>query len=647
MSQPAASTEAEPSHREKESAPGELLAPGRAPTGLTGLAAEAAQLRLKVLALAAENERLRDTVSYQLGNMILRAKTWRGAMALPVELFRLAEHSRKLRGKGKGRLRYDAVVAERIERLTARALDMSAEEVARTAIRECKDNDLAVRLLADLAVSLQPVDFAKSVALARQTVVIDGSPRRMLWLAGFLYDGGMIEEPRELYNRVSRSKAPMSAVVRQRREVLEGLARVRDHGLPIPPRRQIRRVEDRSLMYVAASSFPYHVTGYAARTHSLVKAIANEGWRVEAVTRPGYPQDRNDIHIGGGDVGAREVDGVIYNRLTGPPSNTTPFDHYCERAAASLYEHIQRSKPALVHAASNYVNAAPALMAARKAGLPFVYEVRGLWELTNAARVNHWDGSERFLQQRAQETTVAREADAVVAISQGLKDELVTRGVDRRKIIVVPNSVDTKMFSPRAKDRRLSEELGLGDRRVLGFLGSMTGYEGLVDLISALVRVRASGLDACALLVGDGPAFREVREAARSLGMLDHLIMPGRVPHLETPRWYSVMDVACYPRRPARVTELVPPLKPLEAMSMELPVVASDVSAISETVVNGQNGYLFPKGDVRGLADLIESVLNTPQKSLKVGRQARQDVERRFTWSRAAGQMGDVYQQFS
>lgn len=628
-----------------ESAPGESVLPD-APAG-QALAAEAAQLRLKVLALAAENERLRDTVSFQLGNLILKARTLKGLWHLPAGLWRLRQHSLDLRGRKALATQFDPSSAERIQALTQRALDLEIDEIVKIALRECRDTQLAARLLADIAAALQPMDFAKSLALAYRTVEIDLTPRRRVWLAGFLYDAGMIDEPHRLLDEVRSDRAGLTPTVQRRREIVSGLHRVRHGGVVVPPRKTYRPPVDRSLTYVAASSFPHHITGYAARTHSLVKAIGRAGWRVDTVTRPGYPADRNDAQAMTGREDAHELDGVIYTRLAGPPSNATPYDDYVDAASKALLAHIQVARPALVHAASNYVNAAPALIAARRAGLPFVYEVRGLWELTNAARVAHWEGSERFELQRAQESLVAKEADAVVAISQGLKNELITRGVDERRIIVVPNSVDPQVFSPRPKDARLQEELGLGDRRVLGFLGSMTGYEGLVDLISALARLRDNGLDVCALLVGDGPAHREIREAARAHGVLDHLIMPGRVPHADAPRWYSVMDVAVYPRRPARVTELVPPLKPLEAMSMELPVVASNVSAISETVIDGANGYLFDKGDLDGLTRVLGGVLDQPDRSRAIGRAARADVEKRFTWSRAADRLGHLYGQYA
>ncbi|WP_122466460.1 glycosyltransferase [Brevundimonas lutea] len=628
-----------------EAAPGESVLPDASPEAVARLAAEAAHLRLKVMSLAAENERLRDTVSYQLGNLIVHARTWRGFCELPGGLLKLRQHSLALRGRRNKAAEFDAQAAERISRLSARALDMSIDEITKAALRECRTPALTARLLADLAAAVQSMDFAKSLGLARRALEIEPTPRRKVWLAGFLYDVGMIEEPLRLLDDAATGVGGISAAAQRRHHLLKSLSRVRRQGLSVAPRKAYRTPVDRSLMYVAASSFPHHITGYAARTHSLVKAIGRSGWRVETVTRPGYPADRNDSQAMTGREASFETDGVVYTRLAGPPSNTTPYDEYVEAASRSLFGHIEKCRPALVHAASNYVNAAPALAAARRAGLPFLYEVRGLWELTNAARAPHWEGSERFELQRQQETFVAQEADAVVAISEGLRRELVSRGVDERKIAVVPNSVDPQVFSPRPKDERLQTSLGLGDRRVLGFLGSMTGYEGLVDLVSALSRLRKDGLDVCALLVGDGPAFREVREAAREQGVEEHLIMPGRVPHADAPRWYSVMDIAVYPRRPARVTELVPPLKPLEAMAMELPVVASNVSAISETVIHGSNGFLFDKGDLDGLIQVLGGVLDQPDESRAIGRAARADVERRFTWTRAAENLGLVYGQ--
>lgn len=625
-------------------APGRDAAAGEDQALMNSTDPEVMRLSLQVLALSAENERLRDTISYRLGNLLVRAKTWRGLLGLPIGLVRLVRLSRQRRGRTlRDRFRFKVETENRLQRLSRDVLSVAVDTTVKAAVKDCRDIKLAARLIAELASSVQRLDPEKSLALARRTVVLDPSPQRQLWLAGFLYDAGMIEEPRQLYQFAIQQMGTVPERARLRSEMIEGLIRTNATGLAIPARQTPRPTRDASLLYVAASSFPHHVTGYATRTHSLVKALAASGQRVEVVTRPGYPWDRNDAQGVPPWSGRQEVNDVVYTRLPGPPANATPFDDYCRSAAGALLKHIHRVNPAFVHAASNYVNAAPALIAARRAGLPFVYEIRGLWELTHAARLPHWDNSEHFKFQRARETEIAQAADAVVAISYGLKSELVARGVEERKILVVPNSVDPTVFRPQARDGALARELALESSHVLGFLGSMTGYEGLVDLVHAIARLRAEGLDVSGLLVGDGPAFREVREAARCLGILDHLVMPGRVPHGETPRWYSLMDVAVYPRRPARVTELVPPLKPLEAMAMELPIVASDVSAIAETVIDREAGYLFPKGDVEALTALLREVLAHPDAAREVARNARRHVEENYTWERAATRLGELY----
>jgi glycosyltransferase involved in cell wall biosynthesis len=615
--------------------------------GAASLAAEVARLRLQLITASAENERLRETISFQLGGLILRARTLRGLIDLPSGLWRLRQQSLHLRGRRSAGMSTQKGLEDRIQHLIGQAANLEVDEIVVRVKAECDDSHLAARLVAHIAQGFLAVDYDKSRALAHKVIEINDGPRHLMWLADFLFDNGQIDAPRALMDRARRTSAFIPSRLKVRHEVMEGAVRVRERGLPLAPRGAAPRFQPRprTVMYVAASSFPHHTTGYTARTQALIKAIGGAGWTVEAVTRPGYPHDRNNAANVTAKLTPHDVDGVTYNRLPAGASHSTPLDRYAEQSCKALLNHIHQKRPSVVHAASNYVNAAPALMAARKAGLPFIYEVRGLWELTQCARTPHWEGSERFEQQRAMETFVAREADAVVAISHGLRGELIARGVDERKIQVVPNSVDSDRFSPRPRDKALVRQLALGDKKVLGFLGSMTAYEGLVDLVTALAELRHSGVDACALLVGEGPAFREVQEAARNMGVSDHLIMPGRVPHMDTPRWYSVMDVAVYPRRPSQVTELVPPLKPLEAMSMALPVVASNVSAIRETLIDRENSYLFEKGDVHGLASLLEEVLASPAQSLQIGRAARRDVQKRFTWARAAGTLDGLYGQ--
>lgn len=608
-------------------------------------AAEITRLRLQIFAMSAENERLRNTVSYQLGSAILAAKHWRGLMALPTALLAVIAESRRRhghRGEGGGA---PAAIQALLRQILVEQHEESAEDIIAVVEGEKASVHYRATVLTELARIMRPSEPAKALSLIRHAVKMDPSPARSGLLAGMLVEAGAIEEPRRLYARLAAKKVALSLGARQKSVLLEGMARVRDKGLVLPKAptsRPIRPANPQSIVYVAASSSPYHTTGYTSRTQALVKAIGKQGWKVDVATRPGYPQDRNDVHrLPPGAV--QTVDGVDYTLLTGPRSNGVAFDKYCADASQAILRHIEKNRPALVHAASNYLNATPALIAARRAGLPFVYEVRGLWELTHAAKDPRFEGSERFEWQKAREIEVATQADMVVAISQGLKAELVRRGVDQSRITVVPNCVDPSAFQPRGRDKALAKDMLLGDSTVLGFVGSMMSYEGLIDLVSALAALRRNGHDVCALLVGDGPAWQEVREAARSMAMQHHIIMPGRVPHAEVGRWYSLMDMAVYPRRPSRVTELVPPLKPLEAMAMGLPVVASDVSAICESITHEHNGFLFERGNVASLVATLERVLSEKALVRKVAKQGHHDVRHSFTWEGAARDLTEAY----
>lgn len=606
---------------------------------------ETYRLRMQIFAMSAENERLRNTVSYRLGSAVLQARHWRGLIGLPGALWDLVLDSRRRRGH---RTAADSGAPAAINALLRQILlesdTTTVDQIVAVVEGEKATDHYRGEVLTELAKIIRPADGEKAIHLMRHAARLDASASRSALFAGMLLDDGAIEEPHRIYQRLKTQRRGLNLPAQQKAAMVAGVVRARDQGLSPPANQKpkFQAINPRSVLYVAASSAPYHTTGYTSRTQALVKAIGGAGWTVHTVTRPGYPQDRNDVHRMPAGV-TQTVNGIDYTLLPGPRSNGVPFDRYCAEAAQSIYRHLEKVRPRVVHAASNYLNATPALIAARQAGLPFVYEVRGLWELTQAAKNPRFEASERFAWQKQRESDLAQQADLVVTISQGLRRELIDRGVSAERIVVVPNCVDVEAFKPRPRDHALAKDILLGDSKVLGFVGSMTSYEGLMDLVTALSRLRKDGKDVCGLLVGDGPAWQEVREAARSLGMQHHIIMPGRVPHADVARWYSLMDLAVYPRLPSRVTELVPPLKPLEAMAMGLPVVASDVSAIRESITDGHNGFLFARGDVDSLTSTLERVLEDTGSVRKIARQGRTDVRNLFTWDAAAKSVVQAY----
>lgn len=253
---------------------------------------------------------------------------------------------------------------------------------------------------------------------------------------------------------------------------------------------------------------------------------------------------------------------------------------------------IQRIKPDIVHAHSPVLNFYPAFEAAD--GLPVVYEIRAFWEDAAVDHGSTAEGSLRYRLSRAMETRAIRQATQVTTICEGLRADIVERGIAPDKVTVIPNAVNVDSFPPiTEKDRDLVGKLGLAGKTVLGFAGSFYAYEGLEFLIRALPDLLQVNPDVALLLVGGGPTEERLKAAVQDLNLQDHVVFTGRVPHGDVRRYYSVADIMTYPRHSVRLTETVTPLKPLEAMAMKRLVLASDIGGHRELIDDGVTGRLF------------------------------------------------------
>jgi len=209
---------------------------------------------------------------------------------------------------------------------------------------------------------------------------------------------------------------------------------------------------------------------------------------------------------------------------------------------------------------------------------------------------------------------------------------------------VIPNAVDPKEFRLGCEtDPVLRRQFGLERAIVIGFAGSFYAYEGLDLLIEAASMLVQRRLDVRVLLVGGGPQEQALKTLAAQHGLSKKVIFAGRIPQAEVRRYYGLVDVLAYPRRRMRLTEIVTPLKPLEAMAMGKMFVASDVGGHRELVRDGETGFLFPAGDARALADCIECLLEQRDDWPRVRERARNFVETERTWARSVARYADVY----
>lgn len=393
------------------------------------------------------------------------------------------------------------------------------------------------------------------------------------------------------------------------------------------------------ILHILDHSLPLH-SGYTFRTLSILQEQKRFGWETFQLTGP---KQRSGAAL------EETVDGWRFFRT---PFRETPLGRVpgvAELAMISaltrrLEDVARRVKPQLLHAHSPALNAIPALRVGRRLGVPVVYEVRAFWE---DAAVDHGrtrEGALRYRLTRALETYALKHADAVTTICEGLRADIVERGIDPQKVTVVPNAVDVEKFVlGREPDASLRRQLGLDGAIVLGFIGSFYAYEGLALLLEALPKIVASEPRVRVLFVGGGAQEASLRETAARLGVDERVRFAGRVPHGEVQRYYDLIDVLVYPRLPMRLTELVTPLKPLEAMAQGRLLAASDVGGHRELIRDQETGVLFRAGDADALATKVLELLADSRRWGELRARARRFVETERNWTSSVGRYRQPY----
>lgn len=392
------------------------------------------------------------------------------------------------------------------------------------------------------------------------------------------------------------------------------------------------------ILHVFDHTLPLH-SGYTFRSAAILREQRALGWETFHLSSP------KQINC---TVTEETVDGLHFYR-TDPPrgviSRLPVLNHIAQMRATEkrLIELAKKIRPDIIHAHSPALNGMPAVRAGRALGIPVVYEIRAFWEDAAVDHGTTTENSLRYRLTRSQETWVVKQADAVTTICEGLRNDLVQRGVSAGKITVIPNAVDIEKFPlGGAADPVLRKQLGLEGVNVLGFIGSFYAYEGLDLLLSALPDI-LQRKDVKVLLVGGGPQESALKSQANQLGIPDKVIFTGRVPHQEVNRYYDLIDVLVYARHSMRLTELVTPLKPLEAMAQGRLFVASDVGGHKELIRHGETGVLFKAGDAQALSVAVLGMLDQPQDWQRLKNNGRRFVEIERNWKASVARYQDVY----
>jgi len=364
------------------------------------------------------------------------------------------------------------------------------------------------------------------------------------------------------------------------------------------------------ILHVLDHSLPLH-DGYSFRSQNIIRTQKKWGWEPVVLTSPKHEQSWK-----GDWKSQEEIEGFRYYRT----GTITPSSHKVVsevRLMAALGKRLRQvvkyEQPDLLHVYSPVLNLIPALVIGRLTGIPVVYEIRAFWEDAGVDQGTYVQGDMKYRTVSAIETFAAGQADHIGVICDGLKQDLIGRGIPEKKISILYNGINIEDFKPCDPDPEYSGKWNLSGKTVIGFIGSFYRYEGLDLLVDAFHQIAQLRDDVVLLLVGGGEMERDLRQQVKRLGLSGRAILPGRIPHERIPGVYAMVDIFAYPRYSVRLTELVTPLKPLEAMAMKKVVVASDVGGHRELIEDRLTGLLFQSGDFEDLAETLKEVLDHSQ----------------------------------
>jgi PEP-CTERM/exosortase A-associated glycosyltransferase len=394
--------------------------------------------------------------------------------------------------------------------------------------------------------------------------------------------------------------------------------------------------------------------GYAIRSREIVVHQLAKGLEPMVVTSPSQaPLGKLDPE------GSEFIDGIRYFRTCGKlfPGTAEVYDPNPLRSYIRVLQNVQllrtalrvarKYRPDIIHGHSPFTCGLIGNLVGRLTGIPSVYEVRGIWEESHTSRHGLQQNSFRYRAAHDLESIALRGARMDLVLCEGLKTEIMSRGIHENKIVVTPNAVDVKTFFPAPFSEGLHQALGLQNRIVMGYLGSFFHYEGLDLLVRAMIKLAPRYPNLLLMLVGTGEVLAELRSLVEQAGISDRVIFTGIVPHAEIVEYYRVCDFMVLPRKDTIETRMVTPLKPLEILAMAKPVIASDIGGHREILQDGVNGLLFQAENVDDLVAKCVSLIENEDYRKDLGNRARKWVAANRDWDVMVMTYLHVYEQLA
>lgn len=394
------------------------------------------------------------------------------------------------------------------------------------------------------------------------------------------------------------------------------------------------------ILHILDHSLPLH-SGYTFRSQNIFKAQKRMGFKTVVLTSSKHEESYKKE-----TQSSETINDIIYYRSGRTPIlriPVVPEITLMHRLYKRILDVAETEKPDIIHAHSPILNGIPAIQAAKRLSIPVVYEIRAFWEDAAVDHGTYAENSWKYKLTKTIETWVCKKADHVCILCNGLKNDLISRGITADKITPIFNGVNPEDLKPVPPDEELVLKWGLKDKKIIGFVGSFYRYEGLDLLIQAFKTISETDNQIRLLLVGGGEMEKELKKQVSHYNLGNKVIMPGRIPHEKIAGVYAMIDILAYPRYSMRLTELVTPLKPLEAMAMKKVLIASDVGGHKELISNNKTGLLFTAGDAEHLSETILKLINNGGLVDEIRHNGYEWVRKHHNWDVTTSIYSDIY----
>lgn len=341
-----------------------------------------------------------------------------------------------------------------------------------------------------------------------------------------------------------------------------------------------------------------------------------------------------------GDIGFKLVSGLLINENKITNRLRTELYKVRQNKILSRYYdflNFNMGEIDIVHAHSPSVAFEEAYRIGNLFNKKIIYEVRGFWNLSVES------ANQDVMKAVKDEISACEKADRCIAICKGIADVLIQGGISPQKIDIVPNGVEPEKFASMEKDLSLLKNMKLEGKIIFGYITSVRWFEGIQTVVRAWSKILSEIPNAVFLLVGDGSYLESIKTMVGEYKIQDSFLVLGRIPNEKIAAYYSLLDVFVVPRINVPVSNIVTPLKPLEAMVNGKVVVVSDVSALKEMVIDGETGLFFKADDHDNLADVFIQLAKNRKIRYSLGQRAREWVLANRTWDKLAEQYLEIY----